>query len=162
MGNLKFRLLIASVIFFVLVTILKQDAVGVLNGYFMVIIERSLIFVILAISLITAVFYFHPTSVHVSSVFRTVPIVHRGTVTRDALAELIGPSLFDSQFENPATKRVDNLMEGLYVRTEAADVVTGRAKFVRPEFVEKVQQSEHWQHQAMVPNRLADGVDIWS
>jgi branched-chain amino acid transport system permease protein len=51
MGNLKFRLLIASVIFFVLVTILKQDAVGVLNGYFMVIIERSLIFVILAISL---------------------------------------------------------------------------------------------------------------
>ncbi|MBS7790518.1 HlyD family secretion protein [Roseococcus sp. SDR] len=30
---------------------------------------------LLAISLITAVFYFHPTSVHVSSVFRTVPIV---------------------------------------------------------------------------------------
>lgn len=30
---------------------------------------------LLAVSLITLVFYFHPTSVHVSSVFRTVPIV---------------------------------------------------------------------------------------
>jgi len=30
---------------------------------------------ILAISLITLVFYFHPTSVHVSSVYRTVPII---------------------------------------------------------------------------------------
>ncbi|UPY38307.1 HlyD family secretion protein [Sediminicoccus sp. KRV36] len=30
---------------------------------------------LLAISLITLVFYFHPTSVHVSAVFRTVPIV---------------------------------------------------------------------------------------
>ena len=40
--------------------------------------------------------------------------------------------------------------------------VTGRAKFVRPEFVEKVKQSEHWQHQAMVPNLLAEGAEIWS
>ena len=43
-------------------------------------------------------------------------------------------------------------MEGLYLRTEADGVVTGRAKFVRPEFVEKVKQSTHWQQQAMVPN----------
>ena len=48
-------------------------------------------------------------------------------------------------------------MEGLYLRTEAGGVVTGRAKFVRPEFVEKVKQSEHWQHRAMVPNRLDRG-----
>jgi hypothetical protein len=53
-------------------------------------------------------------------------------------------------------------MEGLYLRTEAEGVVTGRAKIVRPEFVEKVKQSEHWQHQAMIPNRLAEGADIWS
>jgi hypothetical protein len=33
---------------------------------------------------------------------------------------------------------------------------------VRPEFVEKIKESTHWQHQAMVPNQLADGVDIWS
>jgi hypothetical protein len=42
----------------------------------------------------------------------------------------------------------------------ATCIVTGRAKFVRSEFVEKIKQSTHWQHQAMVPNQLADGVDI--
>ena len=52
-------------------------------------------------------------------------------------------------------------MEGLYLRTEAGGVVSGRAKVVRPEFVEKIKQSTHWQHQIMVPNELADGVDIW-
>lgn len=91
----------------------------------------------------------------------TVPVVHVGKVNRDDLEGLIGPSQFRSQFENPETNRTDNLMEGLYLRTEADGVVTGRAKLVRPEFVEKIKQSTHWQHQAMVPNQLADGVDIW-
>lgn len=93
---------------------------------------------------------------------QTVPVVHTGIVSREDLEDLIGPSQFDSHFENPITKRTDNLMEGLYLRTEAEGVVTGRAKFVRPEFVEKVKQSTHWQHQQMVPNQLADDVDIWS
>ena len=53
-------------------------------------------------------------------------------------------------------------MEGLYCRTEADGGVTGRAKLVRSEFVEKVKQSEHWQHQKMIPNLLADGADIWT
>jgi hypothetical protein len=92
----------------------------------------------------------------------TVPVVHSGSLKRSDLDELIGPSLFGSQFDNPITKRTDNLMEGVYLRTEADGVVTGRAKFVRPEFVEKIKQSTHWQHQVMVPNELADGVDIWS
>jgi hypothetical protein len=92
----------------------------------------------------------------------TVPVVHRGAATADQLCSLIGPSQFDSQFENPQTGRSDNLMEGLYLRTEAEGNVTGRAKFVRAEFVEKVKQSEHWQHQAMVPNLLAEGAVIWS
>lgn len=92
----------------------------------------------------------------------TVPVVHSGSLRRLDLEELIGPSLFDSQFDNPITKRTDNLMEGVYLRTESDGVVTGRAKFVRPEFVEKIKQSTHWQHQVMVPNELADGVDIWS
>lgn len=92
----------------------------------------------------------------------TVPVVHSGAVERSEIEALIGPSRFDSQFENPNTKRTDDLMEGLYLRTEANGAVTGRAKFVRPEFVEKVKQSTHWQHQAMTPNELAGGVDIWS
>lgn len=91
----------------------------------------------------------------------TVPVLHTGRIDRDDLEKLIGPSRFESQFDNPLTGRSDNLMEGLYLRTEAAGAVTGRAKVVRPEFVEKVKQSTHWQHQAMVPNQLRDGVDIW-
>jgi len=91
----------------------------------------------------------------------TVPVVHLGKVNRDNLEGLIGPSQFGSQFENPVTNRTDKLMEGLYLRTEADGVVTGRAKLVRPEFVEKIKQSTHWQHQVMVPNELADDADIW-
>ena len=92
----------------------------------------------------------------------TVPIVHRGTATVDELWTMIGSSAFDGHFDNPTTGRPDNRMEGLYLRTEARGFVTGRAKLVRPEFVEKIKQSEHWQHQAMVPNLLRDGADIWS
>lgn len=92
---------------------------------------------------------------------QTVPVVHTGSIGRDDLAGLIGPSEFDSRFENPLTGCTDNLMEGLYLRTEADGVVTGRSKYVRPEFVEKIKQSTHWQHQQMVPNQLAEDVDIW-
>jgi hypothetical protein len=92
----------------------------------------------------------------------TVPVLHHGPATAEELRALIGPSAFDSAFDNPVTGRTDHLMEGLYVRTEACGCVTGRAKMVRPEFVEKVKQSEHWQHQAMVPNELAERVEIWA
>jgi hypothetical protein len=92
----------------------------------------------------------------------TVPVLHQGPVGEAELRALVGPSRFDSSFDNPLTGRPDDLMEGVYLRTEAGGVVTGRAKLVRPEFVEKVKQSEHWQHQAMVPNRLAEGAELWS
>jgi RNA ligase len=92
----------------------------------------------------------------------TVPVVHRGALPAQELQGLIGPSRFDSVFENPLTGLTDNVMEGLYLRTEADGYVTGRAKLVRPEFVEKVKQSEHWQHEALVPNLLMEGAEIWS
>lgn len=92
----------------------------------------------------------------------TVPVVHRGAATQDELWAMIGPSAFDSAFENPQTKRTDALMEGLYLRTENAGHVTGRAKLVRPAFVEKIQQSEHWMHQAVTPNELRKGADLWA
>ena len=91
----------------------------------------------------------------------TVPVIHRGALTAEQLPQLIQASAFDSLFENPTTGQPDRLMEGLYLRTEANGTVTGRAKFVRIEFVEKVKQSEHWQHRTMVPNLLAKGADIW-
>jgi hypothetical protein len=92
----------------------------------------------------------------------TVPVLHRGPASLDHLRSLIGSSAFGSQFENPVTGGVDNLMEGLYCRTEANGHVSGRAKMVRTEFVEKIKQSEHWQHQTMVPNELEEGVNIWA
>ena len=93
---------------------------------------------------------------------QTVPVLHKGALNEEELRALIGPSQFDSVFDNPITGVEDNLMEGLYLRTEASACVTGRAKIVRPEFVEKIKQSAHWQHQAMVPNLLAPGVEVWS
>lgn len=92
----------------------------------------------------------------------TVPVVHTGALRVEELAALIGPSRFDSRFDNPVTGRPDDLVEGLYLRTERAGAVSGRAKVVRPEFVERLKRSEHWQHQAMVPNRLRADADIWS
>ncbi len=71
----------------------------------------------------------------------TVPVLHRGPATAEKRRALIGPSAFDSAFENPVTSRTDHLMEGLYVRTEAGGHVTGRAKMVQPEFVEKVNKA---------------------
>ena len=91
----------------------------------------------------------------------TVPVVHQGGLNKDRLQELIGPSAFGAAFENPFTTAVDNLMEGLYLRTEKDGFVTGRAKIVRPEFVEKIKQSTHWQHRQMIANQLRDDADIW-
>lgn len=92
---------------------------------------------------------------------QTVPVLHAGALDKTALAALISASRFDSRFDNPLTHRVDNLMEGLYLRTEAAGAVTARGKFVRPEFVEKIKQSTHWQQQTLMPNLLRPGADIW-
>lgn len=89
-------------------------------------------------------------------------MIRRGAVSATELQSLIGASSFDSSFDDPTTGKTDNLMEGLYLRTEAAGYVTARAKIVRAAFVEKIKQGEHWQYQAMVPNQLAEAADIWS
>ena len=91
----------------------------------------------------------------------TVPVIHRGSLTRKELQPMIGSSQFDAAFDNPITHQTDDLMEGLYLRTEADGFVTARAKFVRPEFVEKIKQSTHWQHREMIANELRDDADIW-
>lgn len=97
-----------------------------------------------------------------ASGIETVPVVHCGAATEEELASMIGPSLFAARFDNPLTGGLDDLAEGVYVRTESEGFVTARAKMVRPEFVERIQLSEHWQHQKMIPNELAAGADIWA
>src|SRR4026209_532254 len=49
----------------------------------------------------------------------TVPVIHRGKIAVQELTALIGKSAFASAFDNPITGKTDNLMEGLYLRTEA-------------------------------------------
>ena len=93
---------------------------------------------------------------------QTVPVLHQGSTNLESLQAMISTSRFCSEFENPFTHQNDNLMEGIYIRTEANGIVTARAKFVRPEFTEKVKQSSHWQYEKMIPNQLADSADIWS
>jgi len=93
---------------------------------------------------------------------QTVPVVHSGRTDRKSLQTMIRPSQFESQFEHPFGGPTDSLAEGLYLRTENEHAVTARAKMVRPEFVEKIQQSTHWQHTNMVPNELSQDADIWS
>lgn len=92
----------------------------------------------------------------------TVPVIHRGAIQLESLLEKITTSQFDSQFENPLSSRTDAVMEGVYLRTEAQGIVTTRAKYVRPEFTEKVKQSLHWQYEKMIPNQLCESADIWS
>lgn len=92
----------------------------------------------------------------------TVPVVHQGTSKHGALEEMMGASAFGAEFQNPITGRVDSRMEGLYLRTEKNGIVSGRAKIVRPEFVEKVKQSGHWQYQAIVQNELDGDADVWA
>ena len=91
----------------------------------------------------------------------TVPVVHRGAISKDKLQDLIVSSEFGATFEHPATGQMDDVSEGIYLRTEDSDKVTSRSKMVRPEFTEKIKQSKHWQYEKMVPNELAAGADVW-
>ena len=94
---------------------------------------------------------------------QTVPVLHRGRATADELQSLIGPSAFDSAFRKSRHGQ-GRQFDGGTLLSAPRRAATSRAepRLVRSEFVEKVKQSEHWQHQKMIPNLLADGADIWS
>jgi hypothetical protein len=55
-------------------------------------------------------------------------------------------------------------MEGLYVKVEQDGRVVDRLKYVRPDFLAAVLDSEsHWQSRPILPNRLAPGAALaWS
>jgi hypothetical protein len=80
------------------------------------------------------------------------PRVLRETAARMSL----DPELVTAQSD------VSGLMEGLYLKVEADGVVVDRLKFVRHAFVQQLQQADgHWQERPIVPNQLADGVDLF-
>ncbi|HEY1187417.1 MAG TPA: RNA ligase family protein [Gemmata sp.] len=94
------------------------------------------------------------------------------------LRALIGPSHFvtasaPTQFRadverlgwdvERAVRQTDlsGVMEGLYVKVEENGVVAERYKFVRNEFTQLVLADGHWQDRPLVPNRLAEGAELF-
>ncbi|MBI4861230.1 MAG: RNA ligase family protein, partial [Candidatus Riflebacteria bacterium] len=110
----------------------------------------------------------------------SVPVIRSGPVTsHDDLVSLVQRSLYKSLTwkENLTRawagrhlapdrlwKETDpaDLAEGLYIKVEQDDEVVGRYKYVRASFLTAVLESEsHWLSRPIVPNRLADGIDIF-
>jgi len=55
-----------------------------------------------------------------------------------------------------------SLMEGLYIKLEAGDIVTARYKYVRASFLTTMVQSDgHWLNRPIVPNLLRPDVDLF-
>lgn len=55
------------------------------------------------------------------------------------------------------------LIEGLYLKSETTTETLGRYKFIRKDFLHTILSSqEHWRERPLLPNRLADGVDLYS
>lgn len=54
------------------------------------------------------------------------------------------------------------MMEGIYIKIEEGDYVTGRLKYVRPTFLNVILDSEsHWMNRPLVANKLADDADLF-
>lgn len=92
------------------------------------------------------------------------------------LAGMVGPSLAKSPgcaaslnkglakaglaYECASRYDAGPIAEGLYIKIEDDSKVLARLKFVRPDFVQAIKDSEtHWHDRAIVPNKLADGCD---
>ncbi|MDP4143550.1 MAG: RNA ligase family protein [Bacillota bacterium] len=64
-----------------------------------------------------------------------------------------------------AKKQTDitDLMEGLYIKLEDEDQVIDRFKYVRSSFLNTILDSEtHWINRPIIPNKLKEGIDIFS
>ena len=58
---------------------------------------------------------------------------------------------------------LSGIMEGIYIKVEDGDYVIDRLKYVRGSFLNTILDSEsHWASRPIVPNRLAEGVDLFS
>jgi hypothetical protein len=111
----------------------------------------------------------------------SVRVLHEGPVRSvRELSAMIGPSAFKGPDWRGNLRRAaaeagvdperaagetdgSDLMEGLYIKAEEGGRVVGRYKFIRPDFVAAVLSSGgHWADRPVVPNRLAEGADIFS
>lgn len=64
-----------------------------------------------------------------------------------------------------AAKQSDStdLMEGIYIKVEDEEQVTGRYKYVRSTFLNTILDSEtHWADRPIIANKLKDGIDLFA
>jgi ATP-dependent RNA circularization protein (DNA/RNA ligase family) len=71
-----------------------------------------------------------------------VPVIARGRFSLEKVQKLLGPS-----------KLTQAPMEGLYVRRDQGEFLKARAKLVRPEFIQAIE--EHWSSRPLQRNALA-------
>ncbi len=111
----------------------------------------------------------------------SVPVVHRGNLaTGKMVRALIRPSLYKSESwqealtlsaieagidPEEAARQTEQsaLAEGLYLKHERDGIVIGRYKYVRADFLQAITESgSHWADRPLLPNRLADGVNLFT
>lgn len=114
-------------------------------------------------------------------IITSVPVIWSGVVTAPAeLPALVARALYKSERWRDrlrdaaagagvdverAVRETDpsDDAEGLYVKVEDGGRVVERYKWIRPGFLTAVLDSEgHWLSRPIVPNQLADGVDIFA
>jgi hypothetical protein len=113
-------------------------------------------------------------------VVKSVPVVWEGIVDDErALPKLVARSLYKSprwkdrlaeiapESGVPADRAgietdPSDDAEGLYLKIEEDGVVTQRLKWIRWSFLSSVLDSgSHWMNRPIVPNQLAEDVDLW-
>ncbi len=78
------------------------------------------------------------------------------------LREISGSLNLDAERALAETDPSDT-MEGLYIKVEEGGVVKARYKYIRASFLSAVLQSgSHWLSRPIIPNQLANGVDIFA
>jgi hypothetical protein len=104
---------------------------------------------------------------------RSVPVVWEGIVDDErALPKLVTHSLYKSPRWKDRLAEIapgtgletdpSDDAEGLYLKIEENGVVTQRLKWIRWSFLSSVLDSgSHWMDRPIVPNELAEGVDLW-
>ena len=111
----------------------------------------------------------------------SVPVLHEGIVARlPQLTALVGRALYKrpdwrDRLRASALERgldADRVLretdahddaEGLYIKHEAEGRVVGRYKWIRASFLTSVLDSgTHWLNRPIIPNALADGVDLFA
>lgn len=110
----------------------------------------------------------------------SVPVLKTGCFERlEDITSLIGDSLYktdelENSFVDVVKKTGINLekakqetdlsskMEGLYIKQEDDDQVLDRMKYIRSDFLNTISESgTHWMDRPIIPNQLANGIDIF-